>query len=211
MRERSKRQAGERPDWLLAARLGARNGLWFTAVYAGADAFTACHSWRVRVDLPIEQAIPFVPAMTLAYLSIYALILLAPLVLRSPAQLRSLACDHAWIITLAGIGFLLLPAELNYPPPGQLGIWSALFNFADRVNLTYNLVPSLHVALAVACVRHYVVRAGLSLRVALWSWAGLIALSTLLTHQHHLLDVVTGWGLALVVTRHSWRLPVARE
>jgi len=38
-------------------------------------------------------------------------------------------------------------------------------------------------------------------RTALWSWAAMIAASTVLIHQHHVLDVATGWLLALICVR----------
>jgi membrane-associated phospholipid phosphatase len=35
-------------------------------------------------------------------------------------------------------------------------------------------------------------------RAAFWGWALLISLSTVLTHQHNVLDVVTGAALAIL-------------
>ena len=186
--------------WLLL-----RNSLIFALVYGGADRITALHSFRLRVALPFETCLPLYPAAVLAYLSIYGLLAAALYFCHDNDSLRGLARAQLRLILVSGIGFLLIPAQLDYPPiqESALGIWSAPFHFADRVNLTYNLVPSLHVALSVTCVRYYVLTAGSAARVILWTWAVLIAASTLLTHQHHLLDVVTGWILALVMTRNG--------
>ena len=110
-----------------------------------------------------------------------------------------LRCSHS-SSGIAGIGFLFIPADLAYPPvtETELGRWATLYHIADALNLTYNLVPSLHVALTVGCVAAFSTRTGALGKVLLWSWAAAIALSTLLTHQHHIVDVVTGWLLALL-------------
>jgi membrane-associated phospholipid phosphatase len=58
--------------------------------------------------------------------------------------------------------------------------------------LRYNLIPSLHVALSTATLAAYGTCRGAWGRILLAVWGGLIGLSTLLTHQHHVVDVVTG-------------------
>lgn len=193
--------------------LGSANALWFAFVYGGADHLTAQRTFRVPVAFPFELRIPFVPSMTLAYMSIYLLFLLAPFVLRTRRELRAAVWTLAWITFCGGVGFLLLPAQLAFPPPRQaaLGGWAPLYHLATNLGLTYNLLPSLHVALSVACVAIFaphtggVGARGTLLRSALWSWALLIAASTLLIHRHHLLDVAAGWLLALAAVRAVYR------
>jgi len=177
--------------------------LWFAVVFVGADWFTAHRTTRVRVHLDAELHIPLVPAFTLVYMSIYALFLAAPFVLRTRREITMLAITQASATSIAGICFLLIPAKLAYTPPtdSQLGGWKGLFDFADRLNLDYNLVPSLHVALSIICLELFAVHAGSGGKILLRAWGLLIAGSTLLTHQHHLADVVTGYALALVVVR----------
>ncbi|HVT57029.1 MAG TPA: phosphatase PAP2 family protein [Thermoanaerobaculia bacterium] len=197
------------PGWAhlrYAGWLSLANALWFVAVYGGADSLTARRSFRVPVHVAAELRIPFVPAMTLVYMSIYVLFILAPFVLRTRRELRAAITTLAVITFAGGIGFLLFPAELAFPPPpeSELGIWAGLFHFADDLNLTYNLLPSLHVALSVACVAMFSAHAAAAGRVLLWSWAGLIAASTVLIHQHHVLDVVTGWLLAAACVRAAY-------
>jgi membrane-associated phospholipid phosphatase len=130
-------------------------------------------------------------------MSIYALFLAVPFVLRTRREITTLAIAQAGAILAGGIGFLLIPGRLAYAPPRELGIWKPLFQFADRLNLDYNLVPSLHVALSVACIEMFVPNTTALGKTLLRGWGILIAASTLLTHQHHVVDVVTGYLLAL--------------
>jgi membrane-associated phospholipid phosphatase len=113
----------------------------------------------------------------------------------------------AVIIATAGVCFLLFPVELAYPPvpESELGAWAGLFHVADELNLTYNLLPSLHVALTVGCVAAFATHIRGAGQALLWIWAGAIALSTLLTHQHQVLDVLTGWLLAVLCFRYVYK------
>ena len=192
---------------LFATALGGANALWFMAVFVGCDLVTASHAWRVPVHFEAELAIPFVPSMTAAYMSMYALFAAGPFILRTRRELTAAVATLAAIIGIAGIFFLLLPAPLAFEPvrDEQLGAWTALFRLADDLNLTFNLVPSLHVALSVACAAAFATRATLFASVLLWAWVAAIAASTLLIHQHHIVDVVTGWILALVVFDRIYR------
>jgi hypothetical protein len=114
-------------------------------------------------------------------------------------------------ILFAGIAFLLMPAQLAFPPPQNLGLWEGLFRFADRLNLDYNLVPSLHVALSVVCLEMFAPHATTLGRLGLRGWGLLIAASTIFTHQHHLLDAITGYGLALALVWRSCFAPSAQR
>ena len=143
--------------------------------------------------------------MVVVYLSIHLLFAAVPFILRTRREIRAFILTLVAVIAIAGVGFVLLPAELAFPPPGDLGTWQALFRLADWLNLDYNLVPSLHVALSVACLAAFASRAGLVGAALLWTWAGAIAASTLLTHQHHLLDVATGAALGLGANRLIYR------
>jgi|ERR1041385_1948407 membrane-associated phospholipid phosphatase len=173
---------------------------WFGLVFAGSDWFTAQRAARVRVHLDAELGIPLIPAFTVVYMSIYLLFIAAPLVLRTRREITTLAATQALIILVAGIGFLLLPAKLAFAPATavDLGAWKPLFQLADRLNLDYNLMPSLHVALSIACVELFAVHASASGKILLRAWGLLIAASTLFTHQHHLVDAITGYVLAVV-------------
>ncbi len=185
--------------WLQTALVSA----WFTFIFAGADWVTAQRAVRVRVHFDAELQIPLVPSFTLIYMSIYGLFLIAPFVLRTRREITSLAVAQTITVFIAGICFLLIPAKLAYAPAtdSQLGIWRGLFRFADQLNLDYNLVPSLHVALSIVCIEFFAPRANGVGKFLLRLWGVLIALSTVLTHQHHLVDALTGFLLAWAVVK----------
>jgi len=131
-------------------------------------------------------------------MSLYLLFMMAPFVLRTERELTALAVSLAVQIGIAGVGFLTFPADNLFPTPGEMGGWSATVRFAKWLALDHNLAPSLHVAMGTLCAAVYARQASPLGRAALSLWAGAIGLSTLLLHQHYLIDILTGYLLAFV-------------
>jgi membrane-associated phospholipid phosphatase len=183
--------------WRWTFVVGARFSLWFALIYAGAWYITDLRTLRVPVHMEWEQNIPFWPASVIVYESMLIIFATPPFILRTPRELQSLGLTLSVVVLIAGIGFLLFPAESGYAPiPEDLGIWTWPVQTAMTLNLrTYNMAPSLHVALSVTCVAANANHARATGKTLLWLWALAIALSTLLLHQHHVVDVVTGWLL----------------
>jgi membrane-associated phospholipid phosphatase len=189
--------------------------VWWVLVYFGANALTGLHQRRVPVHLDAELALPFVPAFILGYLSLYFVFAPAPFILRCRRALQALALALVAITGFAGVCFLVVPAEVAYLPQ-DAGAWSGLVTWAQWAALRFNLVPSLHVAMSTLCLATYAGRCGTVGKLLLGGWAALIAVSTVLTHQHHLLDVLTGLALAaagkrLVYDRLLSRPPAAQD
>jgi hypothetical protein len=182
---------------LYAGRLAVIPLICWVAVFVSADRLTALHPYRVRIHLEAERHLPFVPQAVLAYQSIHLLFLMAPFVLWSRRDLRSLSHTVVTVTLVAGVGFLALPAEPAFLPAPCPEPWAVVVSRTRELALPHNMVPSLHVTLCVTCVAVYSSRAGSVGKVLLWGWAVIIALSTVLLHQHHLLDVGTGWALGL--------------
>jgi membrane-associated phospholipid phosphatase len=175
------------------------SALWF-AVYGGANWLAGLHGYRVRLWTDLELSIPFVPAAAAVYLSIFPMFWVAPFALHTTCQLQSLAKALAWSITIAGIGFVLLPSGHAHTIESPSGFFGTLFWIADQVNMSYNYLPSLHVAMSVVCAYAYSWAASrLAVKLFYWVWAGAIGVSTLLAHQHYLADVVTGGALGYLV------------
>jgi membrane-associated phospholipid phosphatase len=180
----------------------------FAVVYYGADWITAHHALRIHAYVASELRIPLVPVMVVPYMTIYLIFLFAPFVLRSTVELDRFAAALAQVIVIAGIAFVLLPAQLGFTPVSTAGsIWDPWLRLATTLSRTLNLVPSLHVALFTAAAATYASRVPMWGRALLGIWLVIVAASTVLTHQHHLIDVVTGlllgaWG-ARVATAGS--------
>src|SRR5438876_10386247 len=60
----------------------------------------------------------------------------------------------------------------------------------------YNLFPSLHITLRTILASLYVRHTRGLVRLAVYVWFSLIGFSTVLTYQHHLMDIVGGFLLA---------------
>jgi hypothetical protein len=184
-------------------------GITFFGVYPGMNWITSLRGEPFHLYSPAELAIPFVPQFIWAYLSMYVLFLLPPFFMpmaSMPALGRQLIAGSI----VSAILFLLLPAELGFVrqvPNGALhaAVYAKMFS----VDRPYNLVPSLHVifscAIALACADF----ARPAVRLALHSWLAVIVASTLLVHQHHLLDLLVAFAIVSLL-RHRYEVTNAQ-
>nr|WP_281385245.1 phosphatase PAP2 family protein [Roseateles oligotrophus] len=125
------------------------------------------------------------------------------------AQLRRWELRMAAAVGLAGLCFLVWPVESGYAPADPGG-WQALAHLAGWVSGRFNLLPSLHVALSLLTLQAVWPWAGRWQRLALGLWFAALLASVLLTHQHHVADVVAGLLLAVGLSRYIAPPPASR-
>lgn len=161
-------------------------------------------------ELAIERGIPFQPELIWAYVSIAALVPLAPALASSRIALLRYAKGLALLCAACFLGFALFPVEGPRPetvPDHGLYAWIV------SVDRPSNSMPSLHAGLVVYSIlfalravrddvprrRHH------ALAIAACVWAALILYSTLATKQHWLLDLPAGAALAWLGHALAWR------
>ena len=168
----------------------------FLIVYGGCNWITARRANVGTFYFEWERKIPFVPFFILPYMSIDLFFVGAPFLCRTERELSILAKRIATAIVVAGICFLLLPLRFAFPRPPADGWVGALFDWFRGMDAPYNLLPSLHAAFTLILCDSYFRHTRGFTRVAIMTWFVLIALSPVLTYQHHLVDIVGGFALA---------------
>jgi len=173
-------------------------GVTFISVYPTCNWLTANREITYSLYINTELAIPFVPGFFWIYMSMYVLFLL-PAFFLDAEHLKRLGKQLISATLLSGVIFLILPAELGFErtspaSPLYASIYSGLF----AIDLPHNLVPSLHVIFSSLIIFSLLEKAELKYqKYALWGWLTLVCLSTLLIHQHHLVDIITGLLVAI--------------
>jgi len=170
----------------------------FFTVYPLCNWVTANRDVTLSLYVSQELSIPFVPEFVWVYLSLYPLFLVPPFFLE-PEHMNNLGRQLIGATVFCGTVFLLLPAQLGFErvipeDPFYSGFFARIF----ELDLPHNLVPSLHVAfsaLILITLRNYA-QIALVKRV-FDAWLVLICFSTVLVHQHHLIDVITGLLVAI--------------
>lgn len=147
-------------------------------------------------ELALDRAIPLEPAWSVIYGSLFLAALLPVMVVHQQELVRRtiLAFLMAWLVSFAF--FLGYPTVTSRPDEVAVdGFFSWTLGIIYQSDIRYNCFPSLHVAqcFLAALVCHRVHRGVGAVAMA---WAFLVALSTLFTKQHYVLDVVGGMLLA---------------
>ncbi|MGA2256048.1 MAG: phosphatase PAP2/dual specificity phosphatase family protein [Thermoguttaceae bacterium] len=172
--------------------------LLFLAVYSGTNWLTS-----QRSDVGIwyyqwERFIPFVPLMVIPYMSIDLFFVAAPFLCRDRRELATFSRRITWAILVGGVCFLLMPLKLGHERPRVDGWLGALFGWFFAADLPYNLCPSLHIALRTILAETYARHTRSFWNITSHIWFSLVGFSTLLTYQHHVVDVAGGFLLAAV-------------
>jgi membrane-associated phospholipid phosphatase len=168
----------------------------FLIVYGGCNWMTARRANVGTFYFDWERDIPFVPFFILPYMSIDLFFVTAPFLCRTERELSMLGKRIATAIIVAGACFLLFPLRFAFPRPHADGWLGSIFDWFRGMDAPYNLLPSLHAALMLILLDVYFRNTRGLIRIAIVAWFILIALSPLLTYQHHLIDIVGGFVLA---------------
>ena len=144
-------------------------------------------------SIGLDRSMPLTPAWIGVYASLYFCAFLLPLVVvRGQELFRQTMKAYLFVMLVSYLGFVLYPTVAPHDgkiPVDGFAAWSLqLFYDLDQ---PYGCFPSLHVAYsfvgALAC--HRMNRA---VGIAAAVWAGLIAISTVYTKQHFVVDAVVG-------------------
>jgi membrane-associated phospholipid phosphatase len=155
-------------------------------------------AWSTQTEL--DRHIPFVPGWIWVYLFPY---LIGPAIagILTPKTFRWYVVRGSILVAATLLIFVIWPTKTVRPAVADLGtgVTEQLYrHIAEIDDPPANAAPSLHVSLtfllALAVARDY----------PRWTWltmggAAIVWLATLLTWQHHLIDVVTGAALAGVL------------
>lgn len=150
-------------------------------------------------ELALDRALPLMPSWALVYGTLYLFLILLPIfVVRQDEQIRRTVFAYLLIWITAYVFFVVYPTAA--PRPAKVigegfAVWGLRALYSS--DPPYNCFPSLHVAhsfvSALACYRVH-----RSLGIVATICATLVALSTLFTKQHYILDVIAGVFLAFV-------------
>lgn len=155
---------------------------------------------RYVPELALDRALPLIPAWALVYGALYLFLILLPIfVVRQDELLRRTVYAYLLIWITAYVFFFFVYPTAAPRPERVIGegfaVWglSALYSSDPP----YNCFPSLHVAHSfVSALTCYRVHRGLGIVATIC--AVLVAVSTLFTKQHYILDVLAGVFLAVV-------------
>ncbi len=175
-----------------AAKTSLLLSVLFLVVYSTTNWITAQRTDVGTWYFEWERAIPFVPLTIVPYLSIDLFFIVAPFLCRDRRELQTLAQRISFAVVVSGVCFLLLPLRFAFERPETSGWLGATFDAFQTLDRPYNLVPSLHITLGVILVVLYGTHTRGRVRFALNVWFGLIGFSTVLTYQHHVVDIAGG-------------------
>jgi membrane-associated phospholipid phosphatase len=187
-----------KPPKLYAATISAALSLLFMVVYDGCSWITAHRSDVGTWYYSWERFIPFVPLMIIPYMSIFFFFIYGPFLCQSRNELRVLAQRISFAILVAGACFLLIPLRFSAVRPQPSDWMGTIFRFLHFFDQPYNLFPSLHITFRTILAHLYAKHTKGVVRWASHVWFILIGFSTLLTYQHHIVDIVGGFALAAI-------------
>lgn len=178
-------------------------GVAFFSIYPTSNWVASQRNVTYRLFLEAELSIPLVAEFFWLYMSMYVLFLLPPFFLNSD-QLKRLGKQLVLATVISGIIFLILPTELGFDRAQPLDpYYSSLFLSLFRLDLPHNLVPSLHVVFSTIIVFSILeTMQALISKLFFQGWLMLLCLSTLLVHQHHFLDVLTGVFIGVFIRKY---------
>ncbi len=166
-----------------------------------------------RLDLrsSLDDKIPFIPEFSLIYFSTYFFVIQPFFILTNAKQFYWMLAAFASISILASLVHTALPSKIcRNETLNTSHISGKLLHLFQQTCKPYGNFPSMHVGLSVPVVISNYLVAGTAVGAFTLVWAVLIALSTLFTKQHYIIDVLGGLfgGLMILFLLDFWISPI---
>lgn len=152
-----------------------------------------------------DRFVPFDPSYVFLYLTVYPLFLLPFLHARRAGTLVRLSVGYVVMLLISYVVFLLMP--VTFPRPSLPETWSSfpvwVLQIVHGQDPPWNCLPSTHCAVALLAALAIVES---DRRLGLWALltALSIAVSTVFTKQHYIVDALAGFALAGVTYWAVW-------
>lgn len=156
--------------------------------------------WQLHdLSVSLDKSIPFVPSFEYIYFLCYIIPFTPLFVINDSSKMNALIWAFIIMNLVAFIIFLIYPVVVPRPPLNENGLVTTfLINLQQSLDKPVNNFPSLHAANALLifllCRGYYK-----WLDVVLFFVAFGIGISALLVKQHYILDIISGYLLALLV------------
>ena len=178
-------------------------GALFYTSYGLSNHYAASLAYVPEVAFAWERGIPFWAWTIVPYWSLNLMYAAAFFLCRNACEQNRYVARLVSAQIIATTCFMLFPLHFGWPKPPTDGLWDWLFDSLVAFDLPYNQAPSLHIALSIIVGAFYWTRFP-KIRLPIFLWQSLIALSVLTTYQHHFIDVPTGALLGWLVL---WAIP----
>ena len=178
-------------------------GILFYASYTLSNYYAASLAYVPEIAFAWERNIPFWEWTILPYWSLNLMYAAAFFLCQDTREQNRYVARLVSAQIVATTCFMLFPLHFGWPKPPTDGLWGWLFDSLVAFDLPYNQAPSLHIALSIIVGAFYWTRFP-KIRLPIFLWQSLIALSVLTTYQHHFIDVPTGALLGWLVL---WAIP----
>ena len=178
-------------------------GALFYTSYGLSNHYAASLAYVPEVAFAWECGIPFWAWTIVPYWSLNLMYAAAFFLCRNACEQNRYVARLVSAQIVATICFMLFPLHFGWQKPPTDGLWGWLFDSLVAFDLPYNQAPSLHIALSIIVGAFYWTRFP-KIRLPIFLWQSLIALSVLTTYQHHFIDVPTGALLGWLVL---WAIP----
>ena len=178
-------------------------GILFYASYSLSNHYAASLAYVPEVAFAWERNIPFWEWTILPYWSLNLMYAAAFFLCRNAREQNRYVARLVSAQIVATTCFMLFPLHFGWPKPPTDGLWGVMFDSLVAFDLPYNQSPSLHIALSIIVGAFYWTRFP-KIRLPIFLWQSLIALSVLTTYQHPFIDVPTGALLGWLVL---WAIP----
>ena len=146
----------------------------------------------------IDLTVPFIPETVWIYSSEYLLFYSAYFVAKDNQNVNKYLYSFFFLQLVSSIIFIIFPTTFPrdlFPLVADGSLTYRFFSHLREVDAPTNCLPSLHVSSCYLTSFIFLDESKKKFRFY-FIWASMVALSTLTTKQHYLIDVITGLGMA---------------